>query len=111
MKLGYLAVGFFSVAISGCGDKKAENEGVPPGFCRTDAECQPEADRQNAYQNEPRQRLVAQDVVHERYLPCGTYKPANAPNNYRSVIPATARAVRPQPATRARIPVPTTLKI
>jgi hypothetical protein len=26
MRLGYLAVGFFSMAICGCGDKKEENE-------------------------------------------------------------------------------------
>lgn len=76
------------LSIVACG-KKEDSEVVPPGFCKTEAECQPIADRQNAYQEELREKLVAQGV-HEQYLPCGNYKPRKAPNGYWNVTRATA---------------------
>ena len=76
------------LSIVACG-KKEDSEVVPPGFCKTDVECQPVADRQNAYQEELRQKLIAQGV-HEQYLPCGKYKPKQAPNGYWNVTRETA---------------------
>jgi hypothetical protein len=91
-----------ALSIVACGKKEEERESVPPGFCKTEAECQPTADRQNAYQEELHQKLVAQGV-HERYLPCGTYKPKKAPNGYWNVTrdatgcPPTAGQQDPHP--------------
>jgi hypothetical protein len=102
VKLGYLAVGFFSMAICGCGDNKEGNEVVPPGFCKTETECQPEADRENAQEAKLREERASQGV-HEQYLPCGTYKPTKAPNGYWSVThdsagcPSTASQQDPHP--------------
>jgi len=72
-----LAVVLLALAVAACG-KKEEPEVVPPGFCKTEAECQPVADRQNAYQDQLREKLMAQGV-HEQYLPCGKYKITKAP--------------------------------
>jgi hypothetical protein len=102
MKLGYLAVGLFSMEICGCGDKKEENEVIPPGFCKTEAECQPEADRENAQEVKLHEERAGQGV-HEQYLPCETYKPAKAPNGYWGVThdgagcPSTASQQDPHP--------------
>ena len=91
-----------SLSIVACGKKEEESESVPPGFCKTETECQPTADRQNAYQEELRQKLVAQGV-HEQYLPCGNYKPKKAPNAYWNVTrdttgcPPTASQQDPHP--------------
>jgi len=46
--LRYVAVAILASAVAGCGKKEEESEVVPPGFCKTEAECQPAADRQNA---------------------------------------------------------------
>lgn len=95
------AVALLALAFSACG-KKEESGSVPPGFCTTEAECQPMADRQNAYQEELRQKLIAQGV-HEQYLPCGKYKTRKAPNGYWNVAretagcPPTASQQDPQP--------------
>jgi hypothetical protein len=89
------------LAMAACG-KKEEQEVVPPGFCKTEAECQPVADRQNAYQDQLREKLMAQGV-HEQYLPCGKYKTTKAPNGYWNVpretagCPATASQQDPHP--------------
>jgi hypothetical protein len=80
----WIAVLTFALVTVGCSKKKEETETVPPGFCATSAECQPIADRQQARQNELRDRLAAQGV-HDQYLPCGTYQPAKAPNGYWAV--------------------------
>ena len=96
-----LAVALLALAVAACG-KKEEPEVVPPGFCKTEAECQPVADRQNAYQDQLREQLTAQGV-HEQYLPCGKYKAAKAPNSYWNVTretpgcPATASQQDPHP--------------
>jgi hypothetical protein len=68
-----------------CCSKKKEDTGiVPPGFCKTEQECQPLADRQNAYQEGLRQKLTSQGV-HEQYLPCGTYEVTKAANGFWEV--------------------------
>jgi predicted small lipoprotein YifL len=96
-----LAVALLALAVAACG-KKEEPEGVPPGFCKTEAECQPVADRQNAYQDQLREKLMTQGV-HEQYLPCGNYKATKAPNGYWNVTrqtagcPATASQQDPHP--------------
>jgi hypothetical protein len=98
------AVLMLAVALAACSTKKEEEPEVvvPPGFCKTEAECQPMADRQNTYQEELRQKLVAQGV-HEQYLPCGKYKTTKAPNGFWQVTrdttgcPATASQQDPHP--------------
>src|SRR5580693_9911024 len=95
------AVALLALAVGACG-KKEEPEVVPPGFCKTEAECQPVADRQNAYQNDLRQKLAHQGV-HDQYLPCGPYKVTKAPNGFWQVTretagcPATASQQDPYP--------------
>jgi hypothetical protein len=90
------------LATGACSKKKEESEVVPPGFCQTQAECQPMADRQNAYQDELRQKLIAQGV-HDQYLPCGKYESTKAPNGFWQVTrdtagcPATASQQDPHP--------------
>ena len=84
----FVAVVLLVLTLAACG-KKEESETVPPGFCATEAECQPVADRQNAYQEELRQKLIAQGV-HEKYLPCGKYKTRKASNGYWNVTRETA---------------------
>ena len=90
------------VAAASCSKKKEETEIVPPGFCSTQAECQPMADRQNSYQDELRRKLAAQGV-HEQYLPCGKYESTKAPNGFWQVThdtagcPATASQQDPHP--------------
>jgi hypothetical protein len=85
-----------------CAKKKDEAETVPPGFCQTEADCQPMADRQNTYQGDLRKKLISQGV-HERYLPCGKYLSAKAPNGFWQVsrdtagCPATASQQDPHP--------------
>ena len=97
----FAAVVLLVLTLAACG-KKEESESVPPGFCTTEAECQPMADRQNAYQEELRQKLIGQGV-HEQYLPCGKYKTRKAPNGYWNVAretagcPATASQQDPHP--------------
>jgi hypothetical protein len=60
------------------------------------------ADRQNKYQEELRQKLIAQGV-HEQYLPCGKYTTSKAPNGFWQVTrdtagcPATASQQDPHP--------------
>ena len=96
-----LAVALLALAVAACG-KKEEPEVVPPGFCKTEAECHPVADRQNAYQNQLREKLIAQGV-HEQYLPCGKYQTIQAPNGYWNVTresagcPPTASQQDPHP--------------
>jgi hypothetical protein len=86
----------------GCGKKEQESEVVPPGFCKTQEECQPTADRQNQAQKTLREKLRAQGV-HEQYLPCGPYEASNAPNGFWQVTrnttgcPATASQQDPHP--------------
>jgi hypothetical protein len=98
----YVAVAIVACAAVGCGNKEGESEVVPPGFCKTEAECQPTADRQNAYQNELREKLISQGV-HEQYLPCGKYVVNKAPNGYWNVTrettgcPSTASQQDPHP--------------
>jgi len=79
--LRYVAAAILTLAATGCGKKEEETEVVPPGFCKTEAECQPTADRQNAYQNELREKLASQGV-HQEYLPCGKYVVRKAPNGF-----------------------------
>lgn len=85
----YAAILVLSLVMAGCGGKKDETEVVPPGFCATQSECQPDADRQNAHQEELRRKLTSQGV-HEQYLPCGKYGVAKSPNGYWSVTRDTA---------------------
>ncbi len=87
--LRYVAVAILALAVAGCGKKEEESEVVSPGFCKTEAQCQPMADRENARQEELRQKRIAQGV-HEQYLPCGTYKPTKAPNGFWNVTRDTA---------------------
>jgi hypothetical protein len=87
--LSYIALLVLALALPGCGKKQDESEVVPPGFCKTAAECQPEADRQNAYQDQLRSERMAQGV-HAQYLPCGKYAVTKAPNGYWSVTKETA---------------------
>src|SRR5260370_31627972 len=87
--LRYVAVAILALAVAGCGKKEEESEVVPPGFCKTEAQCQPMADRENARQEELRQKRIAQGV-HKQYLPCATYKPTNAPNGFWNVPKDTA---------------------
>jgi hypothetical protein len=96
------AVVLLVLTLAACSKKEEEMEVVPPGFCKTEAECQPMSDRQNAYQEELRQKLIAQGV-HEQYLPCGKYKATKAPNGYWNIIrdsagcPSTASQQDPHP--------------
>ena len=98
------AVLILAVTLAACSKTKEEEEAqiVPPGFSKTEAECQPMADRQNTYQEELRQKLIAQGV-HEQYLPCGKYKTTKAPNGFWQVTrdpagcPATASQQDPHP--------------
>jgi hypothetical protein len=98
----WMSVAMFAFVTAACSKKKEETKTVPPGFCATSAECQPIADRQQAYQNELRDRLKAQGV-HDKYLPCGTYQPTKAANGYWKVTqdktgcPATASQQDPSP--------------
>jgi hypothetical protein len=85
----WMTVVTFALLTAACGKKSEETETVPPGFCATSAECQPIADKQNAYQGELRQKLVAKGV-HEQYLPCGKYEPRKAPNGFWQVSRDTA---------------------
>jgi hypothetical protein len=100
--LSFIAVVMLALAVPGCGKKQDESEVVPPGFCKTATECQPEAARQNAYQDSLRQKLIAQGV-HEQYLPCGKYESTKAPNGFWQVsrdtagCPATASQQDPYP--------------
>ena len=87
--LRYVAVAILALAAAGCGKKEEESEVVPPGFCKTEAECQPTADRQNAYQNDLREKLASQGV-HQEYLPCGKYVVRKAPNGFWNVTKDTA---------------------
>ncbi len=97
-----IAVVILTLAVTGCDKKEQESEVVPPGFCKSEAECQPMADRENARQEELRQKRIAQGV-HEQYLPCGTYKPTKAPNGFWNVkrdaagCPPTASQQDPHP--------------
>lgn len=97
----YVAITFVALTVAGCG-KKEESEVAPPGFCKTPSDCQPTADRQNAYQNELRDKLISQGV-REQYLPCGNYVVTKAPNGYWSVTRDTAgcpaTASQPDPHT------------
>ncbi len=99
---------FLAVTLAACNRKEQEPEVIPPGFCKTEAECQPVAERQNAYQQQLRQKLTAQGV-HEQYLPCGKYKTTKAPNGFWQVTrdtvgcPATASQQDPSPSpTKAK---------
>src|SRR5258707_15088346 len=100
--LRYVAVAILALAVAGCGKKEEESEVVPPGFCKTEGECQPTADRQNAYQNELREKLASQGV-HQEYLPRGKYLVRKAPNGFLKVTkytaggPPTASHQHPQP--------------
>jgi hypothetical protein len=87
--LGHTAVAVLALTLAACGQKKEENEVIPPGFCKTEGQCRPMADRENARQEELRQKRIAQGV-HDEYLPCGTYKPTKAPNGYWNLTRDTA---------------------
>src|SRR5260370_6443018 len=93
------------LTLAACSKKEEETEVIPAGFCKTEAGGQPMADRQNAYQEELRQKLLAQGV-HEQYLPCGKYKTTKASNGYWNVIreaagcPSTASQQNPHPDLR-----------
>jgi hypothetical protein len=95
-----------ALMLAACSKKKPEVV-VPPGFCESEAECQPLADRQNIYQHELRQKLVAQGV-HGRYLPCGKYQPTKAANGFWQVMrdtagcPPTASQQDPHPQPQSR---------
>ena len=69
----YVAVGVLALTVAACGKKQEETEVVPPGFCKTEAECQPMADRENARQEELRQKRIAQGV-HEQRADRGSYQ-------------------------------------
>jgi hypothetical protein len=96
------AVVLLVLSFAACSKKEEETEVIPPGFCKTEAECQPIADRQNQTQEQLRQDLIAQGV-HEQYLPCGKYKTTKAPNGFWQVTrdtagcPATASQQDPHP--------------
>jgi hypothetical protein len=98
----YAAVVVLVLVLAACGGKKDETEVVPPGFCATQAECQPDADHQNAYEDRLRQERLAQGV-HQQYLPCGKYQPTKAPNGFWAVTrdtsgcPPTASQQDPHP--------------
>jgi hypothetical protein len=85
------AVLILAVTLAACSTKKEEEPEVvvPPGFCKTEAECQPTADRQNQTQEQLRRDLMAQGV-HEQYLPCGKYKTTRAANAFWQVTRDTA---------------------
>lgn len=101
-RLGYVAALLLVAATVACRTKKNEDEVIPLGFCRTEAECQPTADRQNAYQEDLRQKLIAQGI-HQQYLSCGKYRTTKAPNGYWEVTrdttgcPPTASQQDPHP--------------
>lgn len=101
-RFGYTAVVLLALTLTGCSKKDEESEVVPAGFCKTGAECQPEADRENARQEELRQKRIAQGV-HQEYLPCGTYRPTKSPNGFWRVTrdtegcPPTASQQDPHP--------------
>ena len=100
--LSYVAFVVLAFGLMGCGEKQDQSDTVPPGFCKTEAECQPTADRQNQTQDQLRHDLAGQGV-HDQYLPCGKYVPTKAPNGYWSVTkdtagcPATASQQDPHP--------------
>jgi len=73
-----LLLGF---AIGGCKNSADDDLMIPPGSCRTAAECQPVADRDNAHQEDLRRGMSAQGI-HEEYLPCGKYVVSKAPNGF-----------------------------
>jgi|SRR5882724_2172210 len=85
-----------------CSKKNEETDVIPPGFCKTQNECQPMADHQNAYQEELRQQLISQGV-HEQFLPCGKYEVNKAVNGFWRVsrntagCPSTASQQDPHP--------------
>ena len=101
-RLGCVAVVVLVLTLSTCRKKQEGSDVIPPGFCKTEAECQPTVVRQNDTQEQLRQALLAQGV-HEQYLPCGKYRVTKAPNGYWSVTrdttgcPATASKQDPHP--------------
>ena len=101
-RFGYTGVVLLALTLVGCSKKEEESEVVPPGFCKTEVQCQPEADRENARQEELRQRRIVQGV-HQEYLPCGTYRSTKAANGFWSVTrdgsgcPPTASQQDPHP--------------
>jgi hypothetical protein len=96
------AIAVIAMLAVSCSKREEEAETVPPGFCKTEGECQPMADRQNAYQQELRQKLISQGV-HEKYLPCGKYEVSKAANGFWQVsrtttgCPSTASQPDPHP--------------
>jgi len=100
--LGYTAVVLLTLTLVACSKKVQESEAIPPGFCKTESECQPMANRENERQEELRQKRIAQGV-HDQYLPCGIYKPTKAPNGYWNIerdpagCPPTASQQDPHP--------------
>ena len=96
------AITVVALLAASCSKKKEETEIVPPGFCKSQGECQPMADRQNAYQDGLRQKLIFQGV-HEQYFPCGKYEVTKAPNGFWQVgrktagCPSTASQPDPHP--------------
>jgi len=85
-----------------CSKKEEDTQIVPPGFCKTQEQCQPMADRQNTYQGELRRKLLSQGV-HDQYLPCGKYEVTKAANGFWQVTgdstscPSTASQPDPHP--------------
>ena len=106
----YRAVLILAFVLTAC-VKKDETEAVPPGFCQTQVECQPTADRQNATQQQLEAGLRAQGV-HQQYLPCGKYEVTKAPNGFWAVTryttgcPSTASQQDPNPDPTKTKPVP-----
>jgi hypothetical protein len=110
--LSAAAILLFACLLTACDKKAEESEVVPPGFCKTQAECQPTADRENHTQEQLRQDLIAQGV-HQEYLPCGQYKTTKAPNGFWQVTrdttgcPPTASQQDPHPDLgKAKKPAP-----
>jgi len=101
-RISFTAFVLLGFAIGGCKKSTDDDLMIPPGSCRTAAECQPMADRQQAYQDQLRAGRAAQGV-HEEYLPCGKYVVSKAPNGFWFVTkdtagcPATASQQDPYP--------------
>ncbi len=85
----WMAVLTFALVSAACGKKLEKSETVLPEFCATSAECEPIADRQQAYQNQ--------------CLPCGRYNTTRGANGYWAVTqdqtgwPSTASQQDPDP--------------
>jgi hypothetical protein len=100
--LSYTAVVLLMLTLAACSKKVQESEAVPPGFCKTEAECQPMADRENARQEELRQKRIAQGV-HDQYhaAPTSPRRPRTTTGTSRGTRPGAL----PPRANKTRIPI------